>query len=31
MQAAGFFDVSYLPLTFGIVTIHQGRKVEHRA
>ncbi|MFQ5962277.1 MAG: bifunctional demethylmenaquinone methyltransferase/2-methoxy-6-polyprenyl-1,4-benzoquinol methylase UbiE [Candidatus Methylomirabilales bacterium] len=26
MEKAGFSDVSYFPLTFGIVTIHQGRK-----
>ncbi|MEE8326086.1 MAG: class I SAM-dependent methyltransferase [candidate division NC10 bacterium] len=27
MEEAGFFEVSYLPLSFGIVTVHQGRKV----
>ena len=28
MEDAGFSGVSYLPLTFGIVTIHQGMKAE---
>jgi len=31
MEDAGFFEVSYLPLTFGIVTIHRGRRAERRA
>jgi demethylmenaquinone methyltransferase/2-methoxy-6-polyprenyl-1,4-benzoquinol methylase len=26
MEAQGFSYVSYIPLTFGIVTVHQGRK-----
>lgn len=26
MEEAGFVQVSYLPLTFGIVTIHEGRR-----
>ena len=30
MEEVGFFEVSYLPLTFGIATIHYGRKAEHR-
>ncbi|MFQ5803297.1 MAG: class I SAM-dependent methyltransferase [Candidatus Methylomirabilales bacterium] len=30
MEGAGFYEVSYLPLSFGIVTIHQGRRAEHR-
>lgn len=30
MEEAGFSDVSYLPLTFGVVTIHQGRKTGRR-
>ena len=31
MEDAGFFEVSYLPLTFGIVTIHRGRRADCRA
>ncbi|MFQ5657969.1 MAG: bifunctional demethylmenaquinone methyltransferase/2-methoxy-6-polyprenyl-1,4-benzoquinol methylase UbiE [Candidatus Methylomirabilales bacterium] len=30
MEETGFSHVSYLPLTFGIVTIHQGKKTAHR-
>ncbi|MFQ5801343.1 MAG: bifunctional demethylmenaquinone methyltransferase/2-methoxy-6-polyprenyl-1,4-benzoquinol methylase UbiE [Candidatus Methylomirabilales bacterium] len=30
LEEVGFSQVSYSPLTFGIVTIHQGRKVDHR-
>ncbi len=30
MEETGFFEVSYVPLTMGIVTIHHGRKAERR-
>ena len=30
MEDAGLSGVSFVPLTFGIVTIHQGRKAGHR-
>lgn len=30
MENTGFFQVSILPLTHGIVTLHQGRRVDHR-
>jgi demethylmenaquinone methyltransferase/2-methoxy-6-polyprenyl-1,4-benzoquinol methylase len=30
MEETGFFQVSVLPLTHGIVTIHRGSKAGHR-
>lgn len=31
MEQTGFSQVSVLPLTFGIVSIHQGRRIGHHA